>query len=129
MGNLFLYKINGGIPLNIGAKCKYQFIYLFMGNSVHEQLNAQLIGANSIQGRYNPPQHMICSIELLGTFDGYYISDIFYYTNDLLIAHGIGANGTGFAITYIVAAFAKLYIPSHFCNRVSKQCYIVDVLF
>ena len=42
MGNPFLDKINGGIPLYIGAKRKYQFIHLLMGNIVIRCVTGQM---------------------------------------------------------------------------------------
>ena len=50
---------------------------------------------------------------LLGTFDGYHITDIFYYANDFLLSHAVGTNGTNITIGYIKTTLTEFYFPAH----------------
>jgi hypothetical protein len=71
---------------------------------------------------------MVSAIVLLGTFNSYYIADVLYYTNDLLLAHTVGANGTDIGISDIEAALAEFYLAPHTGNHFAEMLYFRNVL-
>jgi hypothetical protein len=72
---------------------------------------------------------MVQAIELLGTFYGDHIADIFNHTNHVLPALGIAADIAKFFIGDIIAAAAEFYFVTHFSNDIAKLAYFQSILF
>ena len=112
----FLYKVDGGISLNIRVKGKYDFFDLLFLDPVNQGVDGQLLRTDPVQGGNHAPEYMIGTTKLLGGFNGDNIPDRLHHADHVFPAQGIGADGTDIRIGHIVATLAKPDFLPHFKN-------------
>src|SRR5438128_480511 len=85
------------------------------------------MGTYTIQRRDDAAEYMIGSTKLLGTFQGNDITDIFYYANNVLLAHGIGTDGADVGISHIMTALAEFDLAAHAAHYFAEMLHIGSI--
>ena len=72
---------------------------------------------------------MIRPTILLSALDSDHVPDGFYYANDLLFSHTVGADGTYITISHIETALAEFNFTTHLADHLAELYYIIVILF
>ena len=110
-----------GLAIGSGTECHNYFLNLSSGYALDQLLNGQVARGNAIHRRDDAAQHMVEPVILPCVLIGPYDLHILHYSDDGLVAIGVGADVTHIVVRDVVAHAAVLYFLAETTYAVRKS--------
>lgn len=117
--------IDRGIALDIRTECHDQLFRSFVADPVDQGVDIQLVGPYPIQRRKDAIQNVVEATELLCTFYGDDIAQVFDHTYLSAVSSRVAADTAYRSVGDIVATGAKLKIVAQSGERAGELIYLI----
>ena len=91
--------------------------------ALYKALYLKVGRADAFHGRDDTAEHVVQSVELLGSFYRHHIADVLYHAEGGCIALGIGADVARFGIGYVVAHLAVFHLAFQLQDGIAEVLY------